>query len=335
MKLKRFFLNISMAFVMCFSIGGFSACDFMNKGTQGIVYELSDDGLSAVVTRYDGDEVDVVIASSYKGRPVREISAGAFARDYHLQSVTIPDSVTAIESGAFSNCLELSKVVLGNGVTYVGEKAFLNSENITDLTGPLPAVYWVSHRKVETLTISSGATLEGLNGFVNLKTVFIPDSIVSIHDNAFNGCRNITNIMVGSRNRYYKSVDGNLYTKDGRTLIKYARGQASTSFTVPDGVAAISNFAFETCRNLTKVVISNSVTSIGEWTFFDCRNLLRVFIPKSVTIIGLGAFSECGDDLTIYCEAESQPSGWVEGWNEHFGDSGIEPYPVVWGYTGE
>jgi hypothetical protein len=333
---------------------------------------LSDDGLSAVVTRYDGDEVDVVIASSYKGRPVREISAGAFARDYHLQSVTIPDSVTAIESGAFSNCLELSKVVLGNGVTYVGEKAFLNSENITDLTGPLPAVYWVSHRKVETLTISSGATLEGLNGFVNLKTVFIPDSIVSIHDNAFAACRNITNIMVGSRNRYYKSVDGNLYTKDGYGFLQYALGKEETTFTVPDGVTRIGTYAF-TRANLTSIVLPDSIGRIDNEAFYDCRNLASVTLPEGLTSIGFGAFMECRNLTSIIIPdsvttIESAAFAWCENLTSVFIPDSVKfigdgvfilsekltiyceaesapntwdeewnswEYPVIWGYTGE
>jgi hypothetical protein len=48
-----------------------------------------------------------------------------------------------------------------------------------------------------------------------------------------------------------------------------------------------------------------------------------VIIPDSVTSIGYYAFRDCSN-LTIYCEAESQPEGWHSNWN-----SGNRP--VIWG----
>ena len=105
-------------------------------------------------------------------------------------------------------------------------------------------------------------------------------------------------------NQYYKSIDGNLYTKDGKTLIQYAIGNEAISFIIPD-----------------------SVTSIGDWAFSECTSLASVVIPGSVTSIGKYIFHEC-TSLTIYCEAESQPSGWHSGWNPL-------NRPVVWGSKGE
>jgi len=43
-----------------------------------------------------------------------------------------------------------------------------------------------------------------------------------------------------------------------------------------------------------------------------------------VMSIGDYAFDGCSS-LTIYCEAESQPSGWNKYWN-------YSNRPVVWGY---
>ncbi len=52
-----------------------------------------------------------------------------------------------------------------------------------------------------------------------------------------------------------------------------------------------------------------------------------VYSGKAVTSIGNYAFDDCSS-LTIYCEAESQPSGWDSNWNS-------SNRPVVWGYKGE
>ena len=53
-------------------------------------------------------------------------------------------------------------------------------------------------------------------------------------------------------------------------------------------------------------------------------------IPSSVTTIGYRAFSGC-NNLTIYCEATSQPSGWDSSWNWNV--SWSSSLPVVWGYV--
>ncbi len=73
-----------------------------------------------------------------------------------------------------------------------------------------------------------------------------------------------------------------------------------------------------TCTD-TDIVIpatynGKAVTSIGYGAFAYCSNLTSITIPASVTTIAERAFYSC-DNLTIYCEAESQPSGWSSYWN--------------------
>ena len=63
------------------------------------------------------------------------------------------------------------------------------------------------------------------------------------------------------------------------------------------------------------------VTGIGAQAFYENIDLISVKIPDSVASIGKNAFSNCFS-LTIYCEAESQPSGWDSNWKY--------PCPVVW-----
>ncbi|MBR6751333.1 MAG: leucine-rich repeat domain-containing protein [Clostridia bacterium] len=88
-------------------------------------------------------------------------------------------------------------------------------------------------------------------------------------------------------------------------------------------VTSIGDAAFRNCTSLTSVVIGDGVTSIGDGAFGNCTSLTSVVIPSSVTSIGGWAFDSLS--LTIYCEAESQPSGWDSYWN-------YSGRPVVWGY---
>ena len=100
------------------------------------------------------------------------------------------------------------------------------------------------------------------------------------------------------------SIDTNAF-KDNTSL---------KSVVIGNGVTSIGNHAFSGCSSLTSVVIPDSVTSIVEWAFAYCSSLTSIVIPNSVTSIGSFVFYDCSS-LTIYCEASSQPSGWISTWN--------------------
>ena len=56
----------------------------------------------------------------------------------------------------------------------------------------------------------------------------------------FNICKALTNIDVANNNQQYKSINGDLYTKDGKTLLQYAPGKTEKSFTIPSHVTNIA-----------------------------------------------------------------------------------------------
>ena len=91
--------------------------------------------------------------------------------------------------------------------------------------------------------------------------------VTSIGDDAFYDCDSLTSITVDANNSTYKSIDGNLYSKDGKRLIQYAIGKTDISFATPDSVTSIGDWVFYDCDSLTSVTIGNSVTSIGSSAF--------------------------------------------------------------------
>ncbi|MBR1676301.1 MAG: leucine-rich repeat domain-containing protein, partial [Clostridia bacterium] len=115
----------------------------------------------------------------------------------------------------------------------------------------------------------------------------------SIGGSAFLGCSRLTSVTVDENNQNYKSIDGNLYSKDGKTLMQYVIGKTATSFSIPDCVTSIGDDAFYKCSSLTIIEIPSSVTSIGDDAFYKCSSLTSIEIPSSVTSIGYRAFSDC------------------------------------------
>ncbi len=94
-----------------------------------------------------------------------------------------------------------------------------------------------------------------------------------------------------------------------------------------DGIA-ITEY---TDKSVNELVIPSQingrpVVAIGDYAFSYCSSLTSITIPNSVTTIGRYACRGCSS-LTIYCEAESAPSGWDSDWN-------ADDRPVVWGYRG-
>ena len=133
----------------------------------------------------------------------------------------------------------------------------------------------------------------------SLTSIVIPDSVTTIDWQAFWNCFSLTSISVDENHPKYKSIDGNLYSKDGKTLIQYAIGKTATSFVIPDSVTTIGDNAFRDCSSLTSIVIPDSVTIIDGDAFAGCDSLTSVTFGENsqLTTIGGGAFYSC-DSLT-------------------------------------
>ncbi|MBQ9714314.1 MAG: leucine-rich repeat domain-containing protein [Clostridia bacterium] len=144
-----------------------------------------------------------------------------------------------------------------------------------------------------------------------LEKIVIPDSITTIASSAFINCSSLTEITVKENNKAYQSIDGNLYSKDKKTLKQYAIGKIDSSFMIPNGVTTIGSDAFYYCRNLTEVEIPDSVTIIGSNAFENCINLTNVNIGNKVETIGKDAFRCCNLMEIVIPESVTMIGGWA------------------------
>ncbi len=191
-----------------------------------------------------------------------------------------------------------------------------------------------------------GATVVGIvsNAFYfleQLKSLTIPDSVTTISDGALPLNINLEKIMVGEGNQHYKEIDGNLYTKNGETLVQYASGKKDAEYIVPKGVktiapyalygverlesidfgtdlTTISDYAVSTCPSLKTIVIPEQVEYIGEYSFYYSTGATSLVLKAKNVTIGEKAFGHSfrlveiynlsGQDLTSYMDEESEIS---------------------------
>ncbi|MBP5622905.1 MAG: leucine-rich repeat domain-containing protein [Thermoguttaceae bacterium] len=142
----------------------------------------------------------------------------------------------------------------------------------------------------------SGAAFMGYDA---LTSVEIPASVSSIGGGAFGACRALAAINVAEDNAYFRSIDGVLFTKDGKTLIKYPEGKDGENYSVPEGVQTLFDYAFGKCPSLKSVVLPESATTIGDRAFSECYALSSFAVPENVETIGGYAFAECSSLTSI------------------------------------
>ena len=209
---------------------------------------------------------------------VTEIGDYAFHNFRKLKKINIPNSVNRIGLGAFYLCSSLVSIKIPNSVTSIGNDAFENCSSLTNITIP------------------ESVTSIGYEAFLycsSLSSIAISEGVTSIGNWAFKGCSSLTSINVSDNNKNYSSIDGVLFNKDKTVIIQYPIKKDDTSYTIPNSVTSIENYAFENCSSLTRITIPDGVTSIGVSTFECCSSLTSIKIPDSVTSIGYRSFWGC------------------------------------------
>ena len=78
------------------------------------------------------------------------------------------------------------------------------------------------------------------------------------------------------------------FSPDRKRLLKAPHNLVS--YTIPDTVIVICDWAFSYCESLTSLTIPNSVTSIGYRAFYWCESLTSLTIPNSITTVGSNPF---------------------------------------------
>lgn len=133
----------------------------------------------------------------------------------------------------------------------------------------------------------------------NIKSIVIPDSVISIYSNVFIYCNSLESITVGKglknadfselislksitvseENESFTVVDGVLFNKDKTTLIVYPAKKTGDIYLIPATVKTIGSLAFESCTSLKKIALPEGI--IGVDVLFDsCEALEYIYSLK-------------------------------------------------------
>lgn len=242
------------------------------------------DAETGTITKYNGDQTEVVIPSTINGEAVKSIGKNAFADCSKLVKITIPDCITSIGTNAFGDCANLTNIVVKyNNKYYTSVDGVLFNKLKTEI------IKYPEGKKDESYRIPNSVVSVGDGAFIlsrNLTNITIPSSIRSIGERTFNGCSGLTNINMP-----------NSVTSIGDNAFGHCNNLKS--IIIPDGVTNIGGSEFSDCISLASITIPNSVVSIGNSAFYGCSSLSSITIPNSVTSIGSGAFYSCGGLTSI------------------------------------
>ena len=240
---KTLSLLLSLITLLSVSVGaGVLARAQDSAGT--FTYDVLDDG-TVMLTGYTGTASDVTVPAAIDGHAVYGIASGTFQEKENVQTITLESGITYVDYSAFGYCPNLRSVRLCDTVEKVETNAFIYCP------------------KLETITVDTTNPVydsrNGCNGLVETATntfiaggsrSAIPEGIVRIEGDAFNGCASLTEIDI------------------------------------PNTVQTIGTFAFHE-TGLTSVTIPASVTKLEMsgyggyyYPFYECL-LLEAFYVDS------------------------------------------------------
>ena len=245
---------------------------------------------------------------------------------------SVPDSVDSIEDGAFFGCKALTSIYIPGTVYHIGYGAFKGCDNLKEIIVDgnskhyksingqlcdkkgkslmnrvfLSDIDYVIPKGITELTGFDKYTMEdednycykqrsgedGIDVYGTVRSVTIPKRVTGIPLNLFYIFDKVQSIEVDPKNPSFKSIDGVLFSKDGKRLVAYPAAKPGSEYTVPEGVAVIGERAFSDCEAIELVHLPASIERIERYAF-HASGLRRFEQPNKLTRISRSTFEFC------------------------------------------
>lgn len=234
------------------------------------------------------------------------IGTGMFANCTALTSITI--KTPTVGNNAFENCQYLTTVTFANPDSgavqfYIGEKAFYRCANLTTVDFGGCNIRSIGSQAfadtgLSSITIPEGLISVGNDVFVgsNITTIELNDNFKIEDLQSFGFIFNKVNVTLPENSSNYVIVNGGIYTKDMKTLVKAISVDESGAFAIDSRASAIAPYAFAGTA-VKEITIPASITAMGEGAFKD-SSLADITFAGGSTLSSLPAYAFYGTKIT-------------------------------------
>lgn len=208
---------------------------------------------------------------------ITNIGNSAFADCIQLKDFIISSKISNLMSHCFKNCVELTKITVSNNLLSIGFGCFYNCNKLSSI-------------------IVDG--INDVNNFNKDNNINLPHLMTIIKDKCFYGCENITNIIIPN-NISKIGIAAFENCKNLKEIKTYNYDiNATPEYTfytnqLPLNLVEISNFCFNGCENLTKIILQNKVIHLIDDCFKGCINLTSISLNNGIISLGKRAFYGC------------------------------------------
>lgn len=200
-----------------------------------------------------------------------------------LEELRLPDSLETIGVGVFAYCFNLKTLYIGPNVKEIGDGSFWATDDLEEIIVD-PANEWFEVKDGLLIDKSESKVL-AYEHKKSTNEITIPADIKEIDDETLDGA--LSRINVEDGNEFYTSINGCLYTKDGKKLCRVPGKMELEDFAFADGVEEIGDFSFRNCFFDEEIVIPDSVKLIDFWAF----DRQKLFISKNLQSADLQGFT--------------------------------------------
>lgn len=266
-------ISAVLSFTVFFSYFTSPVIPALALDSDGFIYYIGEKG--AVLTGIQNTaSTDIVIPDTLGGYNVVTVDK-AFKNKSKITSVVLPDTVTTITNETFACCSKLSSVTLSNNLKIIGENAFFACSSLTEIDIPdsveeIADYAFSSCGELSSVSLSDNLRKIGKGlfyGSSSLSEIDIPDSVEFITQDAFDGTAYYNN-----QNNWENGV---LYL--GNHLIKAKKEIVSGRYEIRKNTKSISDYAFNSCTDLTALVIGKDLKVVGESIFYNCKNVKNIY----------------------------------------------------------
>ena len=214
----------------------------VGEGSEGLEYRLGPYNIYYVVFGIGTcTDTEIVIPTTYNGKPVCEIAYGTFRNQKHVVSVVIGNNVQKIGDYAFEYCRGLVSVTLGTDVTTIGTDAFNHCNKLVETINK------------SSLELTAGSNSNGRVAQFALAVHDGKSKIVNKNDFLFYEHEDSVNYLVGYVGADRDIVFPNSYNGEGYVIYRYTFAERSdiSKITLTTGVTGIQYRAFWRCSQLS------------------------------------------------------------------------------------